>query len=117
MHMKDSDRESEEVKETMIDVYRGFEALDAEELDANFAHSPELIAFGTDWDEKFLGWDQYQDVHRIQFNALKSFKFEEKGAGCKGKRCDRLGFRSSSLGNRNERWREGKGGCSDHSRS
>jgi ketosteroid isomerase-like protein len=59
----------------MLKVYRGFEALDAEKLDENFDHSPELLAFGTDWDEKFVGWDQYKDVHKVQFGALKSFKF------------------------------------------
>ena len=60
----------------MLNIYKGFESLDADQLDTNFAHSPELVAFGTDWDEKFVGWDQYKDVQRVQFSALKSFKFE-----------------------------------------
>jgi hypothetical protein len=60
----------------MLNIYKGFESLDADQLDTNFAHSSELVAFGTDWDEKFVGWDQYKDVHKMQFSALKSFKFE-----------------------------------------
>ena len=62
----------------MLNIYKGFESLYADQLDVNFAHSPELVAFGTDWDEKFLGWDQYKDVHRVQFSALKSFKFQTR---------------------------------------
>ena len=72
------DREADQVKQIMRNIYRAFEALDAEKLDANFSHSNELIAFGTDWDEKFVGWNEYKDVHRTQFAALKSFKFTAK---------------------------------------
>jgi ketosteroid isomerase-like protein len=72
------DQDLAEARQTMLDIYKGFEALDAEKLDANFAHSPELITFGTDWDEKFVGWEQYKDVHKMQFGALKSFKFQTR---------------------------------------
>jgi len=65
-------------RQTMLAIYKGFESLDAENLDSNFAHSPDLIAFGTDWDEKFVGWDQYKDVHKVQFGALRSFKFQTR---------------------------------------
>jgi ketosteroid isomerase-like protein len=73
-----TDEELTSVRQTMPNIYKGFESLDADQLDTNFAHSPELVAFGTDWDEKFVGWDQYKDVHRVQFSALKSFKFEAR---------------------------------------
>jgi len=76
--MVQEDHDLAGARRTMLNVYKGFEALDAEKLDANFAHSPELIAFGTDWDEKFVGWEQYKDVHKVQFSALKSFKFETR---------------------------------------
>ena len=33
--------------------------LDAQALDKNFSHSDDLLAFGTDWDEKFAGWKQF----------------------------------------------------------
>jgi len=66
------------VRQAILNIYKGFEALDAEKLDENFAHSSDLIAFGTDWDEKFVGWEQYKDVHKVQFSALKSFKFEAR---------------------------------------
>jgi ketosteroid isomerase-like protein len=66
------------VRQTMLEIFQGFEALDAEKLDINFAHTPDMIAFGTDWDEKFVGWDQYRDLHRVQFSSWKSFKFETR---------------------------------------
>ncbi len=74
--MNQDDQELTNVRQTVLNIYKGFESLDADQLDTNFAHSPELVAFGTDWDEKFVGWDQYKDVQRVQFSALKSFKFE-----------------------------------------
>ena len=73
----DSD-ESDRVKQVISNIYRAFEELDAEKLDAHFSHTDDLIAFGTDWDEKFVGWNQYRDVHKVQFGALKSFKFESR---------------------------------------
>ncbi len=76
--MNQDDQELTNVRQTVLNIYKGFESLDADQLDTNFAHSPELVAFGTDWDEKFVGWDQYKDVHRVQFSALKSFKFETR---------------------------------------
>ena len=71
-------RTPKQVKETMLRIYRAFEDLDARELDENFAHTEELLAFGTDWDEKFEGWKHYKDVHSVQFAALKSFRFESR---------------------------------------
>jgi len=44
-------------------------------LDKYYFHSNDFVAFGTDYDEKFFGWNSYKDVHKIQFNALKNFKF------------------------------------------
>jgi len=70
--------EIERVKQTVLGIYRAFEKLDAQLLDENFDHSEELLAFGTDQDEKFQGWNQYKDVHTVQFKALKSFKFVAK---------------------------------------
>jgi SnoaL-like domain len=64
-----------DVRKTMLRIYHAFEALDAELLGENFSHTEDLIAFGTDWDEKFVGWQQYKDVHRVQFGALTRFKF------------------------------------------
>ena len=54
-----------DARQTILSIYRGFESLDAENLDSNFAHTPDLIAFGTDWDEKSVGWDMYKDVHKV----------------------------------------------------
>lgn len=68
----------EKVKETMLRIYGAFARLDADGLDENFSHENELLAFGTDWDEKFSGWKEYKDVHTTQFGALKSFKFESR---------------------------------------
>jgi ketosteroid isomerase-like protein len=70
--------DDEKVRHTMMNIYEAFEALDPEKLDENFSHSEELVAFGTDWDEKFVGWTQYKDVHRVQFGSLKSFRFVSK---------------------------------------
>jgi ketosteroid isomerase-like protein len=66
---------AEQVRETMLNIYGAFERLDAQALDRNFSHSDDLLAFGTDWDEKFAGWKQYRDVHTVQFAALRSFSF------------------------------------------
>lgn len=72
-----SDQKSlEEVRETVSRIYQAFENLDAKLLDENFSHTDELLAFGTDWDEKFEGWNKYKDVHTVQFQAVKSFKFQ-----------------------------------------
>ncbi|MCL4519220.1 MAG: nuclear transport factor 2 family protein [Thaumarchaeota archaeon] len=68
----------EEVRGTIVRIYHAFENLDAKLLDENFSHGDELLAFGTDWDEKFDGWKQYKDVHTVQFQAVKSFKFQMK---------------------------------------
>ncbi len=73
--MENDNRDANLVKQIMANIYAAFEELDAEKLDRHFSHSGELLAFGTDWDEKFVGWDQYKDIHRVQFAALKSFKF------------------------------------------
>ena len=73
--------ESETVKEvrnTILEIYKGFEKLDANLVDQNFSHDNELLAFGTDWDEKFVGWKEYKDVHTIQFKALSSMKFKSR---------------------------------------
>lgn len=67
---------AEQVRGTMLSIYEAFEKLDAQALDKNFSHSDDLLAFGTDWDEKFAGWKQYKDVHTVQFAALKSFSFK-----------------------------------------
>jgi hypothetical protein len=67
----------EKVKQTVLGIYAAFEKLDAGLLDENF-HSDELLAFGTVQDEKFQGWNQYKDVHTVQFKTLKSFKFIPK---------------------------------------
>jgi ketosteroid isomerase-like protein len=68
----------ERVRDTMLSIYRAFEDLDAQALDENFSHSDDLLAFGTDWDEKFAGWKRYKDVHAVQFQALRSFRFESR---------------------------------------
>jgi ketosteroid isomerase-like protein len=70
--------ENERVKQTILGIYKAFEKLDAKLLDENFVHSEELLAFGTDQDEKFQGWNEYKDVHTVQFKAVKSFKFTPK---------------------------------------
>lgn len=62
----------------MLRIYRAFEKLDAGALDGNFDHSDDLLAFGTDWDEKFEGWKDYKDIHTVQFKALRGFKFESR---------------------------------------
>jgi ketosteroid isomerase-like protein len=69
---------AEQVKGTMLSIYEAFEKLDARALDKNFSHSDDLLAFGTDRDEKFAGWRQYKDVHAVQFAALKTFSFESR---------------------------------------
>ena len=71
-------RKLEQVKKTMLRIYEAFEDLDAQSLDENFSHSDDLLAFGTDWDEKFEGWKQYKDVHSVQFAALKHFEFKSR---------------------------------------
>jgi ketosteroid isomerase-like protein len=71
-------QESSLVIQVMLNIYSAFEDLDAGKLDSNFSHTDELVAFGTDWDEKFVGWNQYRDVHKVQFESLKSFKFVTK---------------------------------------
>jgi ketosteroid isomerase-like protein len=71
-------KDAQNVRQTVLQIYSAFEKLDAKLLDDNFAHSEELLAFGTDQDEKFQGWSQYKDVHTVQFEALKSFKFTPK---------------------------------------
>lgn len=70
--------EEEKVRQTVLGIYDSFEKLDAERLDQNFEHSSELLAFGTDQDEKFKGWSEYKDVHGVQFKALKSFEFSPR---------------------------------------
>lgn len=62
----------------MLRIYNAFERLDAKSLDENFSHTDDLLAFGTDWDEKFAGWKQYREVHGVQFAALKRFRFRSK---------------------------------------
>jgi ketosteroid isomerase-like protein len=76
--MSDNTSNVAEVSYVIQNIYKAFEELDAEKLDQNFVHSDELIAFGTDWDEKFVGWDSYKDVHTTQFKALNKFKFTSK---------------------------------------
>lgn len=71
----DEKNEAQRVRNVVLEIYRAFEKLDAEMLDRNFEHSRELLAFGTDQDEKFDGWDSYKDVHKVQFAAVKSFTF------------------------------------------
>jgi len=71
---KDAEQEKK-VRETILKVYKGFEQLDATAVDRNFSHDEGLLAFGSDWDEKFSGWKQYRDVHTVQFKALKRFRF------------------------------------------
>ena len=70
--------EVEQIKATIARVYKAFENLDAAKLDENFSHTGDLVAFGTDWDEKFVGWNAYKDVHTVQFESLRSFKFVSK---------------------------------------
>ncbi|OLE71282.1 MAG: hypothetical protein E6K86_06525 [Thaumarchaeota archaeon] len=67
-----------EVRKTMLGIYHAFEKLDAKLLDENFSHTDDLLAFGTDWDEKFAGWKQYRDIHSVQFKAVKSFRFASR---------------------------------------
>jgi len=75
------EKEEGQVRETLTRIYRAFEELNAEKLDMNFSHTDELLAYGTDWDEKFVGWNSYKNVHKVQFEALKKFKFETKELG------------------------------------
>jgi ketosteroid isomerase-like protein len=70
--------DTEKVKQTVLNIYGAFEKLDAVLLDENFEHSEELLAFGTDQDEKFQGWNEYKDVHSVQFKAVKRFVFTPK---------------------------------------
>jgi len=76
--MESGEQEIDRVRDVMGSVYKAFEGLDANNLDANFSHSEDLLAFGTDWDEKFVGWNSYKDVHTVQFEALRSFKFARR---------------------------------------
>jgi ketosteroid isomerase-like protein len=76
---KNQDQEQEkQVRDTILRVYEGFEQLDADVVDQNYSHDDGLLAFGSDWDEKFSGWKQYRDVHTVQFKALKRFKFTSR---------------------------------------
>lgn len=78
MQKANESKDAQKVRETILQIYSAFEKLNAKLLDENFAHSEELLAFGTDQDEKFQGWGQYKDVHTVQFEAVKSFKFLPK---------------------------------------
>ncbi|MDA4122119.1 MAG: nuclear transport factor 2 family protein [Thaumarchaeota archaeon] len=69
---------AEQVRKTMLKIYRAFEDLDADSLDTNYSQTNDLLAFGTDFDEKFSGWDRYKHVHATQFGALKSFEFRSR---------------------------------------
>ena len=62
----------------MLSIYAAFESLDADGLDENFSHTSEMLAFGTDWDEKFSGWTEYKNIHKTQFKSLKSFRFQSR---------------------------------------
>ncbi len=46
---------TDEVRNVIRKIYNAFEALDAKNLDQNFIHSDELVSFGTDQDERFVG--------------------------------------------------------------
>ena len=78
MLARDAVKNTDQVARTMLRIYDAFQSLDARALDENFEHSGDLLAFGTDWDEKFEGWRQYKDVHTVQFKALKRFRFQSK---------------------------------------
>jgi hypothetical protein len=32
-------------------------------MDEEYSHRDDLLAYGTDWDEKFVGWQQNKNVH------------------------------------------------------
>jgi ketosteroid isomerase-like protein len=72
----------QEIEAIVKKIYNAFEALNADNLDENFSHTERLTAFGTDDDEFFYGWEQYKSVHKVQFKAVKTFRFTSTDLRC-----------------------------------
>jgi ketosteroid isomerase-like protein len=70
--------EQEQVKATVLSVYKAIEDLDAEELDSHFSPSEDLLAYGQSWASRSKSLYQISEEHRREFKNLESIKISSK---------------------------------------
>jgi uncharacterized protein (TIGR02246 family) len=63
-----------EVTAVMDQVVKAFESKDMAGLSRNFAHDPDMVCFGTDAVERFVGWEAIRVSIEKQFVAQEKLK-------------------------------------------
>jgi ketosteroid isomerase-like protein len=63
-----------EVTAVMDQVVKAFESKDMAALSRDFAHDPDMVCFGTDAVERFVGWEALRAAVERQFAAQEKLK-------------------------------------------
>lgn len=71
--MSDAAFELEQVNEVMKRYYIALSERDIELLGDVMAHDEDMVNFGTDRDERWLGWNEFEQIHRKQFEAITKY--------------------------------------------
>jgi ketosteroid isomerase-like protein len=65
----DMEAEKANVKSVIDMIHRSFETEDMEMLSKCFSHDPNMIVFGTDAAERWVGWTPFAEAQQQFFNA------------------------------------------------
>lgn len=81
--MRDHDRIVLEITEALDAYYAAYSGRDLEALARAVVQDDSLIAFGTDREETWLGWDEAKGYIRAQLRAFSEVRFERKALSVK----------------------------------
>jgi uncharacterized protein (TIGR02246 family) len=79
----DIEAEKAEVKALIDDFVLGWETEDSELFSKIFAHDDDMIMFGTDVAEHFVGWEQIIESVQKQFESMENIQLTIRELGIK----------------------------------
>ncbi len=72
--MADQSAEEKKIEEVIDRYYRALTERKIELLDDVMAHDSDMVTFGTDRDERWVGWKELREIHQRQFEAITSYE-------------------------------------------
>jgi ketosteroid isomerase-like protein len=72
--MGEAAEELGQIEETLKRYYIALSERDIELFSDVMAHDEEMVNFGTDRDERWVGWNELEQIHRRQFEAITSYE-------------------------------------------
>ena len=76
MQQVDFDAEKEQVNAVLDICNKGWESQDLTAISSVYAHDPDMIAFGTDLAERFVGWEDLEKSLKEMFASFNDLTYQ-----------------------------------------